>query len=828
MMPSKKMDEKPCLWNKKVTEKTLAADQGNGTEEFMTLKGDLERNLAKKQEKIAQEAIAGGDLCWEKAKIEAVSSKKDLVHVQQQRAASEEERSARLEAALNDCTQQLHFVREDQEKRIQTAVVKALEELDKTRLALEQRLAEAGKRIVKLDSDNTQLKKAVSGKDKVIQDLSEYRSQVEADFNALTVRIDSTEKENSSLKYEVRVLEKELDIRNEEADFNRRAADVAQKKYKDSLQKVASLESECQKLRSLVQKRLPGPAALTRMKNEVEILGRDHIGSIRKKTTSLCGSPDFSADAPSKGIGFLTEQLQAVEEENRTLRHALTKRSTELQASRSMYVRAASRFSRGDESVKSFLQDRSVTTLSDAGSEDKASCAESWASALISELDNFKNEKQLGSSPSHGNMGGSEMYLMDDFAEMEKFAVDLVGSSHDSSEEGNPVIGLSSETTGKSQNSAAYDARNNGDISSMSINKVVKILEGLSKCVAESLSDKDDGGEVLSCKNLEAGLEGYFVRVVRWKADELSDILQQSVRTCNELLNGEAEVPQFAELVAYILDWAVNHCFSLQDFLSMDKKSSIKTDVDNADLSRHTEREEMSCTMKEATRLSVAPPSNMEPPVTDSNGLLRPGDGWNEFESLKDITEKLESVRQCEFEADQIENQTSAKDDLLLSVPCSNNQNIHTSMTITKALGDGQTSEDPLQNDQEINAASRKLAECQETILNLEKQFKALASPNGFKKDALISIANPTTPRRSSSSQRLSLLDNMLAEDNKQTSLECSRKFTKDPKEVDSDVGSTAPSGAIVPVKKNGGKGFLKKLFRWHKKGKSKKTLPFS
>lgn len=141
------------------------------------------------------------------------------------------------------------------------------------------------------------------------------------------------------------------------------------------------------------------------------------------------------------------------------------------------------------------------------------------------------------------------------------------------------------------------------------------------------------------------------------------------------------------------------------------------------------------------------------------------------------------------------------------------------------------------------------MAECQETILNLGKQLKALASP---KDAALFDISTPAekvitstpTPTRTVS-KRLSLRDNMLAEDSDQigaspiitediqtknsnstvSALESWSKFT-DSNGIKGKVDTKSTvSMAIVPRKKKEGKSFLKKLFLWQKKGDRKKTL---
>ncbi|XWS41883.1 hypothetical protein CRYUN_Cryun17cG0120700 [Craigia yunnanensis] len=492
------MDQKTWLWRKKSTEKIILAteklnlSQKDNEEEIQTLvadKGELENEpkilnnklssalsdcnskdeLVKKHEKMALEAVAGR----EKAEAEAVSLKQELAEALQQGVASEE-RSTHLDAALKERMQQLRFIREEQEQRIHDPVMKASKEFEKSQKISEEQLAETSKRLNKLGVENTNLSKALLAKEKVIDDLNKQRAQMETDFNALMTRLESTEKDNASMKYEVRVLEKELEIRNEEREFNRRTAEASHKHHLESVKKIAKLESECQRLRLLVRKRLPGPAALAKMKNEVEMVARDSVEMMRRKLNPSPTGPghDFAvdnySDSPSNRINILTEQLCAMEEENKVLKKALDKKTSE-QFSRVMYARTASKLSEVEsqleESSKSqanndstrnsiMSHEISMASVSDVGSDDKASCAESWASALISEPEHFRNG-QLRKSSSRKTVGSSEINLMDDFVEMEKLALvsvdKLSGSSHVSSDEANGTLGPSQ--TGSSGNS---------------------------------------------------------------------------------------------------------------------------------------------------------------------------------------------------------------------------------------------------------------------------------------------------------------------------------------------------------------------------------------
>ncbi|KAF2283746.1 hypothetical protein GH714_014745 [Hevea brasiliensis] len=121
--------------------------------------------------------------------------------------------------------------------------------------------------------------------------------------------------------------------------------------------------------------------------------------------------------------------------------------------------------------------------------------------------------------------------------------------------------------------------------------------------------------------------------------------------------------------------------------------------------------------------------------------------------------------------------------------------------------------EKQLRNDWEITAASEKLAECQETIRNLGKQLKALATPSEAAQfDKVISTSNDTnaapvtiltstarsTPKDKIMNHRCSLLDQMLAEDNAATKDIKSSKI----KESDNYSSAFVSNGVIEPLEK--------------------------
>lgn len=474
------MDNKAWPWRKKSSEKAIPTtekinDSLKGNEEeiqtLLTEKAELEKDLrnlndklssalsecdakdelVKKHAKMAQEAIAG----WEKSESETASLKRELDEASLHRVSAEE-RLAHLDAALKECMQQLRFVRDEQEKRIHDAVMKTSKEFERSKTVLEEKLSETSKRLAKIGVENSHLSKALLVKENLIEDVNRQLTQMEADFSALMTRLESTEKDNASLKYEVRVLEKELEIRNEEREFNRRTADASHKQHLESVKKIAKLESECQRLRLLVRKRLPGPAAMAKMKNEVGMLGKDSVEMRRRKLNTpgfiVDSAVDDSPENATKRISFLTEQLYAMEEENKNLKEALHKKANELQFSRIMH--GGSKGQTIVEPTRSSLMSHelSLASISDIGSDDKVSCAGSWASALNSELEHFKNGKQKG-SPSSKTIGTADINLMDDFVEMERLALVSVdkpfGDSHASRPLETEFNGDSSELKGR-------------------------------------------------------------------------------------------------------------------------------------------------------------------------------------------------------------------------------------------------------------------------------------------------------------------------------------------------------------------------------------------
>ncbi|EOA26550.1 hypothetical protein CARUB_v10022609mg [Capsella rubella] len=877
------MDHKAWPWKKKSMEKTVVESNGE-TEKVVAEKIELENRVkslndkltsveadSNKHESAAQEAIVG----WEKTKAEVASLKKKLEEALNEKRRSEE-RSSQTDAGLKECMQQLRFVREEQERRMHDALTKTSQEYERRLVVVKTDLAGTGKRLAEAEGENTQLSKALLAKNKTVEDLNRERDRIEVDFNALVSSLESKEKENVSLRYEVRVLEKELELRNEEREFSRRTAEASHKLHLENVKKVAKLESECQRLRILVRKRLPGPAALSKMRNEVEMLGRRRVN----------GSPN-SPLIDSEKINNLSEQLCLLEEENKTLREALNKKVSELQFSRNMYSRTASRLLEFESHVEESSKDTniesrrrsnvscevSIASLSEFDNDDKVSCADSWASALLSELDNFKNKKQMGSSLV-GTPKASEMKLMDDFAEMEKLAMvastidNRPGSSHicssDSVSATGPVENESNETSSETTKTPGTDFSLNPvaspqddlmGILPQSLHVVVKaimehkllaqrntdeVLEDIRKAmlsvnhstssvinhqetknlivddrvamecdisksihsiieIIEGVSLKDDS----HVSNGESErLSGYTARVLQWKTTELSSKLQRFLHTCYDLLDRKSDVKKFVEELSSVLEWIVNHCFSLQDVSTM--RNEIKKQFE-WDESRSGSEVDIGIfrQVSEADKLKIEDVSSLDrknQSIEDKPGNQKLPSNMTE-EEAKD---KTASAAENELKLDE-------------------KQNMRTEL--------------------EITAASEKLAECQETILNLGKQLKALTNSKetASLSDKLMSAENSdnqageqpsqeTKPEKILTTQRSSLLDQMKAEDHDTGELttqkpQAAEKNGKGGSSVynetiealehillsDKSKGANTNGFAIVPQKKSGG---VKSLWR--------------
>ncbi|KAL0360569.1 UNVERIFIED_CONTAM: Filament-like plant protein 4 [Sesamum radiatum] len=327
------------------------------------------------------------------------------------------------------------------------------------KLELETKLANLDQELLRSAAENAALSRSLQERSNMLIQLNEEKTQAEAEIERLKSNIESCEKDVNSLKYELHIARKEVEIRNEEKNMSVRSAEVANKQHLEGVKKIAKLEAECQRLRGLVRKKLPGPAALAQMKLEVENLGRDYGESrvrrspVKPSTPHFSQVPEYSLDNAQKYLKeneLLTERLLAMEEETKMLKEALAKRNSELQASRSTCAQTASKLQSLEAQLQANGEQRtplrsntqvptegissqkasnpsSFTSLSEDGNDDNISCAGSWATGLMSDLSQFKKEKNVDSP--HKSESANHLDLMDDFLEMEKLAYLSNGSN---------------------------------------------------------------------------------------------------------------------------------------------------------------------------------------------------------------------------------------------------------------------------------------------------------------------------------------------------------------------------------------------------------------
>ncbi|KAL8135656.1 hypothetical protein AgCh_010337 [Apium graveolens] len=435
----KEYDEQMASYDDKVKELEDVVEELNEKLSTANLEMVTKENLVKKHAKVAEEAVSG----WEKAEAEALTLKTNLESVALLKLTAED-RASHLDCALKDCLQQNRNLKEEHEETLHEVAMKT-KQFDMIRLELETQLGNLEQELLISASDNAAISRSLQERSNMLIKITEDKSQADAEIELLKKNVDSCSREISSLKYELHVVAKELEIRNEEKNMSVRSAEVANKQYLEGLKKISNLEANCQRLRGLIQKKLPGPAALAQMKLEVERMDSD-CGESRqrrspaKHSTSPRMTPltEFSHENVQnyrKEIELLTERLLAMEEETKMLKEALAKRNSELQASRSVCAKTVTKLRslevelqannqqnntsklNGQILAEGSFSENCLTSMSEDGNDDQASCAGSCA---ISKAWNFKKGKNID-SPRKGE-NSDQLELMADFLEMEKFA----------------------------------------------------------------------------------------------------------------------------------------------------------------------------------------------------------------------------------------------------------------------------------------------------------------------------------------------------------------------------------------------------------------------
>lgn len=444
---SEEMDDQamPGLISDQVRVSNVVLSQDQADEKIRHLNQRLlaADHLVKQHVKVAEEAVSG----WEKSKAECASLKNQLGAIVEQKEASED-RVSHLDGALKESTWQLRQIREEQEQRIHDATVKRTREWESSRSELQQQLADADHQLVESGFQNSLLQKSIQDQAAVIANLGRARSQAEAEVEMLQVRVETFEKENASLKYELMIVNKELKIRNQEQEINKKSLDAASWQKAESARRIKKLEADCQRLRNLLGKKLPGPGALVQMKLEVEGLDRErgYFHNNWRPCGTVVSSPK-AADSIASSESCFSERLLTMEEETKMLKEALAKRNSELQSARLACAQTADKLSNLECQVgqvqnspkKSMLgygyygsethvsrgscKDSSQASASEDGNDDDHSVADSYASPWITELARFRKDSATFSQLSkgqHSHTSSGQLDSTDDFIEVER------------------------------------------------------------------------------------------------------------------------------------------------------------------------------------------------------------------------------------------------------------------------------------------------------------------------------------------------------------------------------------------------------------------------
>ncbi|TXG59776.1 hypothetical protein EZV62_014349 [Acer yangbiense] len=376
-------------------------------------------NLVQQHAKVTEDAVSG----WEKAEAEALLLKRQLESVTLLKLTAED-RASHLDGALKECTRQIRNVKEESEQNLHDAILAKTKQWDKIKLDLEKQLIESDQALLRAAAENAALSKSLQERSNLIVKITDEKSQADAEIEFLKENIMSHEKEINSLKYELHIVSKELDIRNEEKNMSMRSAEAANKQHLEGVKKIVKLEAECQRLRGLVRKKLPGPAALAKMKMEVENLGRD-FGEPRNWSSALKNPNSHLSPLPENSNGnlhqsrketeFLTTRLLAMEEETKMLKEALATRNSQLQASRNMCAEINCRVKSLEAQIQCTTNPPSITFISGDSIDKRGDSAGSCAS-VISDVSDKSVDMFVNPESDH------HLELMDDFLEMERLA----------------------------------------------------------------------------------------------------------------------------------------------------------------------------------------------------------------------------------------------------------------------------------------------------------------------------------------------------------------------------------------------------------------------
>lgn len=361
------------------------------------------KKLVEQHADLAQEAVLG----WQKAETEASRYKKQLEEALQQKTD--------IEDRMHKYIKQISILREEEEKAIEDAVLNKSKEWDLLRTQLESKLTEVDHQLLTTEAA---MLKSLQERDAKIAEMTEEKTKAQTEVRSLYIKMSAVLKENSRLKYEVYLLNKEQEIRTDEREYSKKATEIFHKQNLENSNKVSKLEAECQRLRELLRQKAP---------NSADIIMSDTAGQGPHRE-GLASSTSFNSPLRETKN---PEHLKAIEGDTTLLKETLARRNNGLQlASANMYERSPSNIlykaegqligvdeeqsTKRDADLYATLESQLEVLRSASSDEivaetnlpacklpeegpsndaDEISCAQSWASAMIAELTHFKKDK---------------------------------------------------------------------------------------------------------------------------------------------------------------------------------------------------------------------------------------------------------------------------------------------------------------------------------------------------------------------------------------------------------------------------------------------------
>ncbi|KAF0893052.1 hypothetical protein E2562_021315 [Oryza meyeriana var. granulata] len=645
-----------------------------------------------------------------------------------------------MEDSLRSCTEQLLLVREEKERLIIEAADKLSLEQKKVQ-GLQQKLEDANKRFAKVTTENYNLRNIVNSKDKVISELSESEALLNQKLTDATARLEFTHKQCASLQYEVRMLQKELEIRNKEREYDLKSIDAAQKHQQESVKKITALEAECQRLRTMVQKRLPGPAALAKMKDEVERRGTSCVDNGRRRPR-IPAQPSSYLVTPrhSMSEGYLVK-MQELDDENRHLRQLLAKKENDLQFVQLQYA---------DEASKLSVVQRQLKELAGSHDQDENNRPEPWANSLVSKGEHFRVGKQHASHSRGRRIAGSDMQLLVDLSEIEKLEMTSRPSSapHQCVLDASDTDSKTALTETFCQDLTLEDGLLDKypewiqDVLELIIKKhqalkisVDAILDEIRSALRSEISDKGNDAtnliydqavidsmvatlvERVSCM-IERSTGNSVVSFHSFLHDksELTCQLEHLIHVCSDVLDGKANLKKFIDEVCLTLEWTVNQYLYCVD--GLETVDCITNDFDGNLSMRSLNMQEKQPMQSANLKVVVGVQQEVQKEPFETTKVQIPGNPVENHSQVQFVTCKLDkkllAVRQDHGDNSQ------------------EKQSVYYEEESATAVGSVQLlpeEEGKQLTNLAISAAAEKLAECQETITSLSKKLQALKCP---------------------------------------------------------------------------------------------------